>query len=183
MDRDKAYKLLCRYNTKQGLIKHAFAVEGVMRHFAKIYKEDEDLWGLVGLLHDLDYEKYPEDHLEHQREILEKEGYPEEIIRATESHGWGICTNVKPETMLEKTLYTIDELTGLIVACAFVQPSKKLSDVSLKSVLNKWKNKGFAGGVDRNVIENRAAMMGIERDDLINETLIGMQEVSDILDL
>lgn len=181
--RDEAYSLLVQYNQNPSLIKHALAVEAVMRHFAKKYGEAEKKWGIVGLLHDLDYEKYPETHLEKQREILEKEGYPEEIIRATESHGWGICTEVKPETKLEKTLYAIDELTGLVVTSVLVRPSKSIMDLSVKSVKKKWKDKRFAAGVDRSVIEKGTEMLGMPLDDVISGTIEGMKSVAKELDL
>ncbi len=181
--RDAAYELLKKYNKSDSLIKHALAVEGVMRYFARQRGEDEEKWGTIGLIHDLDYEQFPEQHCHKTEEILRENNWPEEYIRAVVSHGWGICTEVKPESELEKVLYTIDELTGLVVTTALVRPSKSVLDVKTKSVKKKWKDKRFAAGVDRSIIEKGADMLGIELPDLINDTIMGMREVAEEIGL
>jgi len=181
--REETLDLLKRYNKSESLIKHALAVEGVMRYFARKRGEDEDKWGIIGLIHDLDYEQFPEQHCKKTEEILRENEWPEEYIRAVISHGWGICTEVKPESEMEKVLYTIDELTGLVVTTALVRPSKSVMDVKTKSVKKKWKDKRFAAGVDRSIIEKGAEMLGIELPDLINDTIMGMREVAEDIGL
>ena len=181
--RDEALALLKQYNQNESLIKHALAVEGVMRYFARKRGEDEEKWGTIGLIHDLDYEQFPDQHCKKTKEILRQNNWPEKYIRAVISHGWGICTDVKPESELEKVLYTIDELTGLVVTTALVRPSKSVMDVKTKSVKKKWKDKRFAAGVDRSIIEKGAEMLGIELPDLINDTIMGMREVAEDIGL
>jgi len=181
--REEAYALLREFNTNESLIKHAIAVEGAMRFIARKHNEDEDKWGVIGLIHDLDYEKYPEQHCAKTKEILEERGWPEEYIRAVISHGWGLCTDVEPQSFMEKMLYAIDELTGLITACALVRPSKSVMDLTPKSVRKKWNQKGFAAGVDRGIIENGAQMLGVERNELIEDVIMGMREVADQIGL
>lgn len=181
--REEALSLFKKYNESESLLRHALAVEGVMRHFSKIYQEDENHWGIVGLLHDLDWEKYPDQHCEKCQEILQAEGYSEEVIRAIVSHGWQICSDVKPEAVMEKVLYSIDELTGLITACVLMRPSKSILDMTAKSVKNKWKDKRFAAGVNRQVIENGANELGMPLDQLITETIEGMKVVADDIGL
>ena len=181
--REEALTLLKKYNKTESLIKHALAVEGVMRYFARKRNEDEEKWGIIGLIHDLDYEQFPDQHCHKTEAILRENHWPEEYIRAVVSHGWGICTDVKPESELEKVLYTIDELTGLVVTTALVRPSKSVLDVKTKSVKKKWKDKRFAAGVDRSIIENGAVMLGIELADLINDTIMGMREVAEDIGL
>jgi putative nucleotidyltransferase with HDIG domain len=181
--REEAYKLLTRYNQNDSLIKHALAVEGVMRYFARKRGEDEEKWGIIGLVHDLDYGQFPEEHCRKSEEILRENNWPEEYVRAVVSHGWGICSDVEPQTELEKVLYAIDELTGLVVTTALVRPSKSVLDVKTKSVKKKWKDKRFAAGVDRSVIETGAQMLGVEITDLITDTIKGMQEVAEEIGL
>ena len=181
--REEAYQLLTEYNKSDSLIKHALAVEGVMRYFARKRGEDEEKWGIIGLVHDLDYEQFPEEHCHKSEEILKEKGWPEEYIRAVVSHGWGLCSEVEPQTELEKVLYAIDELTGLVVTTALVRPSKSVMDVKVKSVKKKWKDKRFAAGVDRSIIEKGARMLGMEVSDLIADTLAGMQEVAEEIGL
>lgn len=181
--REEAYQLLTEYNKSDSLIKHALAVEGVMRYFARKREEDEEKWGVIGLVHDLDYEQFPEEHCHKSEEILKEKGWPEEYIRAVVSHGWGLCSEVEPQTELEKVLYAIDELTGLVVTTALVRPSKSIMDVKVKSVKKKWKDKRFAAGVDRSIIEKGAQMLGMEVSDLITDTLAGMQEVAEEIGL
>ena len=176
--RDEALALLKEYNTNQSLINHALAVEAVMRFSARKHGEDEEKWGVIGLIHDLDYEKYPDEHCKKTGEILQEREWPEEYIRAVVSQGWGLCFDVEPQSTLEKTLYAIDELTGLITACALVRPSKSVMDLKPKSVRKKWKAKGFAAGADRTVIERGAQMLGIEVNELISDTIMGMREVA-----
>jgi predicted hydrolase (HD superfamily) len=154
-----------------------------MRYIARKSGEDEEKWGIVGLVHDLDYERFPEQHCTKSREILEERGWTEEYIRAVVSHGWGICSDTEPQTTLEKTLYAIDELTGLITATALVRPSKSVNDMKVKSVMKKWKDKSFAAGVNRTVIKNGTEMTGTELSDLINDTIMGMREVSEKIGL
>jgi putative nucleotidyltransferase with HDIG domain len=181
--REEAFALLKQYNQSESLIKHALAVEGVMRYFARQRGEDEEKWGTIGLIHDLDYEQFPDQHCKKTEEILRENNWPEEYIRAVVSHGWGICTDVKPETELEKVLFTIDELTGLVVTTALVRPSKSVLDVQPKSVKKKWKDKRFAAGVDRSIIEKGAGMLEMELSNVINDTIMGMREVAEAIGL
>lgn len=181
--REEAFGLLKEYNKSEGLIKHALAVEGVMRYIARKRGEDEEKWGVIGLIHDLDYEKYPDQHCRKTAEILKEHGWPQEYIRAVVSHGWGICVDVEPQTELEKVLYAIDELTGLVVTTALVRPSRSVMDLKTKSVKKKWKDKRFAAGVDRSIIEKGAQMLGVELADLITDTIMGMREVADEIGL
>ena len=181
--REEALALLKKYNQNESLIKHALAVEGVMRYFARKRGEDEEKWGIIGLIHDLDYEQYPDQHCRKTEEILRENNWPEEYIRAVVSHGWGICTDVKPESDLEKVLYAIDELTGLVVTSALVRPSKSVLDLKPKSVKKKWKEKRFAAGVDRSIIEKGAQMLGMDLSELIADTIAGMQEVAEAIGL
>jgi putative nucleotidyltransferase with HDIG domain len=181
--RAEAFELLKKYNKSESLIKHALAVEGVMRYMARKFNADEEKWGVVGLIHDLDYEQFPDQHCKKTEEILRENNWPEAYIRAVVSHGWGICTDVKPETEMEKVLYAIDELTGLVVTTALVRPSKSVMDVKTKSVKKKWKDKRFAAGVDRSIIENGAGMLGVEIAELITDTIAGMREVAEEIGL
>jgi putative nucleotidyltransferase with HDIG domain len=176
--RENAYKLLIQYNQSESLIKHALTVEGVMRYFARKRGEDEEKWGVIGLIHDLDYEQFPEQHCKKTEEILKTANWPEEYIRAVISHGWGICTDVEPKSDMEKVLYAIDELTGLVTTAALVRPSRSVLDMKAKSVKKKWKNKRFAAKVDRSIIDKGAEMLGIERTELITDTIMGMREVA-----
>jgi putative nucleotidyltransferase with HDIG domain len=181
--REEALSLLHEYNQSDALRKHALSVEAVMRYIARKRGEDEEKWGIIGLIHDLDYEKYPDQHCAKTREILEEHDWPEEYIRAVVSHGWGLCTDVEPKTTLEKTLYTIDELTGLVAASALVRPSKSLLDLTVKSVKKKWKSPAFAAGVNRSLIEKGAGMLGLELTVVIEDTIMGMREVADEIGL
>lgn len=181
--REEALKLLETYNKNESLIKHALAVEGVMRYMARKRGEDEETWGIVGLIHDLDYEQFPDQHCKKTEEILRENNWPEEFIRAVVSHGWGICTDVKPESEMEKVLYAIDELTGLVVTSALVRPSKSVLDLKTKSVKKKWKEKRFAAGVDRSIIEKGAEMLGVELSELITDTIMGMRDVAEEIGL
>lgn len=183
-NRAEAYELLTEYNQNESLIRHALAVEAVMLHFVDLLGEsDREKWGIIGLVHDLDYEKYPDEHCKKVREILQGKKWPEEYIRAVESHGWGICVDVEPLERMEKVLYTIDELTGLITAAALVRPSKSIMDLTVKSVKKKWKDKGFAAGANREVIENGAKNLGMELERVIEETIEGMKKVAENIGL
>jgi len=181
--REQAWTLLTEYNDDEHLLIHGKTVEGVMRHFARYYGEDEELWGVVGLLHDLDYQKYPEEHCKKAYAIMQEKGVDEVVARGCASHGHGICIDLAPESMMEKTLFTVDELTGIIAASAIMRPSKSVMDLELKSVKKKYKSKGFAAGCNREVIEKGAEMMGIELDTLISETILGMREVAEEIGL
>lgn len=182
--RTEAYELLKKYNKSQSLITHALAVEAVMIHFAELLgEEDKEKWGIIGLIHDIDYEMYPEEHCKKAREILMENNYPEEYIHAVESHGWGICVDVEPVKTMEKVLYTIDELTGLITATVLLRPSKSIHDLEIKSVKKKWKQKGFAAGVNREVIQKGAEMLGMDMDTIIGETIKSMQSVAEEIGL
>ncbi len=182
--REAALALLQKYNENDALIKHALAVEAVMLHFARILgEEDPEKWRVIGLVHDLDYEKFPEQHCHKTGEILKQESWPEDYIRAVQSHGWKICTDVEPQERMEKVLYTIDELTGLITATVLLRPSRSILDLNTKSVLKKWKQKGFAAGVNREIIEEGAQMLGMDLGEVIGETIKGMQAAADALGL
>ena len=183
-NRDQAFGLLKKYNKNESLIKHALAVEAVMLHFAELLNEDDkEKWRIVGLVHDLDYEQYPEQHCIKVREILTENNWPEDYIHAVESHGWGLCVDVEPIERMEKVLYTIDELTGLITATALVRTSRSVLDMEAKSVKKKWKDKGFAAGVNREVIEGGAKMLEMELGMIIEETIRGMRKVAEELGL
>ncbi len=177
--REQALELFKKYNKSESLYKHALSVEGVMRFMALKYGEDEDMWGVVGLIHDLDYEMYPDQHCKMTEVILQEQGWPEDYIRAVISHGYGICSDVEPVSLLEKTLFAIDELTGLVTTSALVRPSKSVMDMEAKSVKKKWTDKRFAAGVDRSVIEKGALILGVSLDELITDTIMGMREVAD----
>jgi len=181
--REEAFQLLKEYVKSESLIRHALTVEAVMRHFALLFGEDEEKWGIIGLIHDIDFEMYPEQHCFKTREILEPRNWPESYIRAIESHGYKLVNDVEPIEKMEKVLYTIDELTGLISATAILRPSKSLFDLNVKSVKKKWKQKGFAVGVNREVIEDGAKMLGIDLDEIIGETIKGMQKIADEIGL
>lgn len=181
--REEAFELLQKYNKNDSLIKHAKAVEAVMRYIARKHGENEELWGIVGLIHDLDYEMYPEQHCQMTKKILEEEGWDSDLIRAVLSHGWGTCTDVEPKTLMEKYLYAVDELTGLVTAVALVRPSKSIMDVEVKSVKKKWKEKSFAAGVNREIIQKGAEMLGISLEELIQLTIDGMKTIAKELGL
>jgi len=183
MERSSAWELLTHYNKGEALRKHGLAVEGVMRHFARLYGEDEEVWGVIGLLHDLDYEMYPEEHCVKSQELMKDHNVPESYIRATASHGYGIVVDIKPETNAEKVLYTIDELTGLVAASALMRPSKSVMDLELKSVKKKFKTTSFAAGVDRQVILNGCEMLDKTIDEVIEHTILGMREVHEAIGL
>ena len=181
ISRDDAVKLLKKYNKDAFHLHHAYTVEGVMRWYAKEYGygEDEDFWGIVGLLHDVDFEMYPDQHCVKAVEILREGGVGEDMIHAVVSHGYGLVADVKPEHEMEKILFATDELTGLIGAAALIRPSKSVKDMELKSVKKKFKTPSFAAGCSRQVIEQGAEMMGIRLDDLISKTILARRSCED----
>ena len=181
--RDDAWSVLTEHTKSEALLRHALAVEAVMRYLARKFGEDEDEWGTIALVHDVDYERHPEEHCRRAPEILRTRGWPEAYVRAVVSHGWGICSDVEPATRLEKTLYAVDELTGLVAAAALVRPSRSVLDLPVKSVRKKWKDKAFAAGVDRSIIERGAQMLGVELDELIGDTIEGMKTVAEAIGL
>lgn len=176
--REEAWSLLTEYNQDSFHLKHALTVESVMRYFARQlgYAEEEEFWGLVGLLHDLDFEKYPAEHCIKEQEIMRSRGYDERLIRAAASHGYAITVDIEPQHVMEKVLYAVDELTGLIGAVAIMRPSQSYADLPLKSVKKKYKNANFAAGCSRTVIERGAAMLGWPLDDLIERTILALRE-------
>jgi len=182
-NREEALAVLKEYTQSEALLNHALAVEAVMRYIARKRGEDEEKWGVIGLIHDLDYDQFPDEHCTRTKSILEEKGWPEEYIRAAISHGWGIVTDVEPKTDLEKTLYAIDELTGLVTAVALVRPSKSVMDMKVKSVKKKWKDKRFAAGVRRDLIEQGAGMLGVDIAELMTDTIMGMREAADEIGL
>jgi len=175
MDRERAYCLLLQYNKEPFHIQHAVTVEEVMKWYARTLGYDENFWGIVGLLHDLDFEMYPQEHCVKVAEILSAEGYADDVIRAICSHGYGVMVDVKPEHEMEKVLFAVDELTGLIGAAALMRPSKSVSDMELKSVKKKFKDKAFAAGCSREIISQGAEMLGWELEKLFSMTLEAMQ--------
>ena len=181
--RAEAFALLCEYNQQDSLIRHGLAVEAVMRYFASKVREEVEKWSIIGLCHDLDYERYPEQHCTMTRKILEEKGWPESYIRAIVSHGWGICSEVEPLEYMEKVLFATDELTGLITACVYVRPSKSILDLTTKSVMKKWNTRAFAAGANRDVIAKGAGMLGISVEELVEETILAMQQAADAIGL
>jgi putative nucleotidyltransferase with HDIG domain len=183
--REEALSLLKEYNKEDWHIRHALAVEAVMRYFARLLGEgDEDKWGLVGLLHDIDFEMYPEQHCVKAQEILRGRGIDEGIVRAAVSHGWGLTgVDARPELRMEKVLFTVDELTGLVAAAALVRPSKSVLNLEAPSVMKKFKQPNFAAGVSRKAIEEGAAMLGFELDYVVHHTIMGMREAAEAIGL
>jgi putative nucleotidyltransferase with HDIG domain len=183
LNREKAWELLNEFTKNPSLIKHALAVEAGMRAYARHFEQDEEIWGIVGLIHDFDYEQHPtlEEHVFAGMEILRERGWPEHVIRAMAGHS--DHTGVPRDTLMAKTLYAVDELTGLIVAVALVRPSKSVLDVKVKSVKKKWKDKGFARGVNREDIERGAEALGIPLNEHISIVLEAMKGIADDLGL
>ena len=172
---------LTEYNQDEFHLLHAQAVENTMRYFARElgFADEEDFWGIVGLLHDLDFEKYPEEHCIKSQDIMKERGIDEKIIHATASHGYAITVDIKPEHEMEKILYAVDELTGLIGAVVLMRPSKSVQDLTLKSVKKKYKSKNFAAGCSREVIERGADMLGWTLEDLIQRTIDALKTFQD----
>lgn len=183
LNREEAYMLLRKYTSKPFLLRHALSVEAVMRRFAELTNHDVEYWGIVGLLHDIDYEKWPKQHCKKAQKLLHEAGFDEAFIHAVVCHGYGLVTNVEPELQMEKVLYTIDELTGLVSAAALMRPSKSVLDMEVKSLKKKFKDKTFAAKVDRSVIQNGCNMLGMSLDEVMLHTLEGMQTVADEIGL
>ena len=175
--RDEAFDLLKKYNRSDSLIKHALSVEGVMRYCARKRKEDEEKWGIVGLIHDFDYEQFPDQHCKKTESILSEYNWPEEYIRAVVSHGWGICTDIEPQSEMEKVLYAIDELTGLFTTTALVRPSKSVLDLKPKSVKKKWKDLKFAAGANREEIAQATEDFGVELWEHVGNVILAMRGI------
>lgn len=175
--REEAFDLLKKYNTDPFHIRHALTVEGVMRWYARElgYGEEEEFWGIVGLLHDIDFEQYPDQHCIKAPELLREGGASEELIHAVCSHGYAITVDIQPDHLMEKVLYAADELTGLIWATALMRPSKSVQDMQVKSVKKKYKNAKFAAGCSREVIERGAEMLGWELAELMEKTILAMR--------
>jgi len=178
MTRDEAWALLTEYNKEEFHLEHARILEKTMEYFAEElgYGDEKEFWGMVGLLHDLDFERYPEEHCVKEQEIMRERGVDERLIRAAASHGYG-CTGVdiKPEHEMEKVLFAVDELTGLIGAAVLMRPSKSVQDLELKSVKKKFKDKKFAAGCSRDVIQQGADMLGWSLDELIERTIAALR--------
>lgn len=181
MTRDEAWALLTEYNKDEFHLQHAQIVEKTMMYFAEKlgYGDEKDFWGIVGLLHDLDFEMYPDQHCIKSQEIMRERGVDERIIHATASHGYGLTVDIKPEHEMEKVLFAVDELTGLIGAAVLMRPSKSVQDLELKSVKKKYKTKSFAAGCSREVIERGAEMLGWSLDDLITQTIEALRTFQD----
>ena len=177
MTREEAWQLLTTYNKEPFHLRHAITVEHVMGWFARElgYGEEAEYWSLVGLLHDLDFERWPEEHCKKSQELMRQAGVDESMIRSAASHGWGLCVDIRPEHEMEKVLYATDELTGLIGAAALMRPSKSVSDMELKSLKKKFKDKKFAAGCSRDVIASGAELLGWDLDELLDRTLKAMQ--------
>lgn len=178
MTRDEALELLKKYNGNEHLLQHAMAVEATMKEFAQLKGEDVDYWGMVGLLHDVDYGMFPEEHCKKAPELLNEIGADDSFIHSVVCHGYGLCTDVKPELYMEKVLFTIDELTGLVHATALVRP-EKMNGMTVKSVKKKWSSAAFAAGVNRDIISEGVAMMGdMELPEVIQHTIDAMSKVA-----
>lgn len=180
MTREQAWDLLTKYNKDEFHLKHAQVVEAVMRYWAKDMGCDDaetDFWGIVGLLHDLDFEMYPEEHCIKSQEIMREAGVDEEIIHATACHGYGLTVDIRPEHPMEKVLYAVDELTGLIGAVAIMRPSKSMMDLEVKSVKKKLKTPSFAAGCSRDVISKGVEMMGSTLEDVIQKTILALRQL------
>lgn len=176
MKREEAFEILKKYNKDEFHIRHALTVEGVMRYFAKELNEDVEYWGNVGLLHDVDFELYPEEHCKKCIELLRENNVDESIIHSICSHGYGLCSDVKPEHIMEKVLFATDEITGLIWAAAKMRPSKSVMDMELSSLRKKFKDKKFAAGCSRDVIIKGAEQLGWDLDTLLEKTILAMRE-------
>lgn len=178
INRQQAWELLTKYNEEPFHLRHAITVERVMAWFARElgYADEEEFWSLVGLLHDLDFERWPEEHCVKSQQLMREVGVDEGIIRATASHGWGAVVQIKPEHEMEKVLFATDELTGLIGAAALMRPSKSVADMEVKSLKKKYKDKKFAAGCSREVIADGAQLLGWDLDKLLEMTLHAMQD-------
>ena len=180
--REQAEEFFRKYNKSESLYHHALSVEAVMREAAARYGEDQEFWGIVGFLHDIDWEMFPEEHCRKAPELLAEIDAPDELVHAVCSHGYGLVTDVKPEKMMEKMLFAVDELTGLITATALMRP-EKMKGISVKSIKKKWKDKSFAAGVNRDVITQGAEMLGMDTADIIQLAIDGMTKIAPQLGL
>ena len=178
---EKAFEIIKKYNTESFHLRHAVTVSKVMRYMAETlgYGEDAEYWESVGMLHDIDFEQYPECHLDNTPAILKTEGISEDVIHAVCSHGYGICSNVEPEHEMEKVLFATDELTGLIWAAAKMRPSKSCTDMELSSLKKKYKDKKFAAGCSREIIAKGAEMLNWPLEDLLQRTLDAMKSTEE----
>ena len=178
--REQAFALLKKYNAESFHIRHALTVEGVMRWYAREqgYGQEEEYWGITGLLHDIDFEQYPDQHCRKAPELLREGGVGEDMIRSVCSHGYGLCSDIEPEHQMEKVLFATDELTGLIGAAALMRPSKSVMDMEVKSLKKKFKDKRFAAGCSREVITRGAELLGWDLDTLMDRTLTAMKEMA-----
>lgn len=184
IDRNAALLLLKKYNQDPFHLRHAFTVEAVMRYFATEngFAEDAEFWGLAGLLHDIDFERFPEEHCRKAPELLSEINAPQRLVHAVCSHGWNLTVDVSPDHFMEEVLYATDELTGLIWACAIVLPSKSVKDVQLKTIRKKFRNEKFAAGCSRKVIEDGAGLLGWTLDELYEKTLTAMCATEDVVE-
>jgi len=178
---ERTMAILRKYTTKPNLIKHAMAVSAVMRHFARLKGEREEYWATVGLLHDIDYEQYPDEHCERLVNMLRNEGFDDQFIRSIQSHGYEICTDVEPQSYMENILATVDQLSGFVIACALIRPEKLLSCVTLESMQKRWAIPSFASGTDRNRIMRQCERLGVTWDYMAQETLKGMMPIANKL--
>ena len=179
MNRDEAFEILKKYNKEEFHIRHALTVEGVMRYFARENNEDEEYWGIVGLLHDIDFELYPDEHCKKCVELLKENGIDDSMIKSICSHGYGICSDIEPTLIMEKILFATDELTGLIWAAAKMRPSKSTKDMEVSSLKKKFKDKKFAAGCSRDTIKKGAEMLGWTLEELFEKTILAMREDED----
>ena len=179
MDRKIAIDLIKKYNKEEFHLRHALTVEGVMKYFARENGEDEEFWGLVGLLHDVDFEQYPDEHCKKAPELLKEINASDEMVHAICSHGYGICSDVKPEHEMEKILFATDELTGLIWAATKMRPSQSTKDMEVSSLKKKFKDKKFAAGCSRDIISQGADQLGWELNKLFEKTILAMRDCED----
>ena len=176
MNRDEAFEILKKYNKEEFHIRHALTVEGVMRYFARENNEDEEYWGIIGLLHDIDFELYPDEHCRKCVELLKENDVNDSMIKSICSHGYGMCSDVEPTLIMEKILFATDELTGLIWAAAKMRPSKSTKDMEVSSLKKKFKDKKFAAGCSRDTIKKGAEMLGWTLEELFEKTILAMRE-------
>ena len=181
ISREEALELLKQYNKEPFHIQHALTVEGVMRWYAGElgYGDEADYWAITGLLHDIDFERYPEEHCQKAPELLKEGGVGEDMIHSICSHGYGICSDIEPEHEMEKVMFAADELTGLIGAAALMRPSKSVMDMEVSSIKKKFKDKRFAAGCSRDVIRQGAERLGWELNDLFEKTILAMRSCED----
>ncbi len=179
MNRDEAFEILKKYNKEEFHIRHALTVEGVMRYFARENNEDEEYWGIVGLLHDIDFELYPDEHCKKCVELLKENDVNDSMIKSICSHGYGMCSDIEPTLIMEKILFATDELTGLIWAAAKMRPSKSTKDMEVSSLKKKFKDKKFAAGCSRDTIKKGAEMLGWSLEELFEKTILAMREDED----